>query len=445
VKRPLSEKVLSPVGVLAVSVTVWILCLLSPFNTYTIEQSTEAQLLLLGFLGAFVAGTLVWRKKSYEIPIRRFESPRAQRVAFSLILFVAVIGLGLRFYDLLFVKHFAEYESVAAFRLAEVDSGPQSPGAISAISVLLFPVSLVAFTLSLYLQRTLFVWQRIAAALVLGGFLVYLFAQGGRTLLVTGGILCAATVLMRGFIDPTKRIDNRRFVVFGMALAVAFAGFVGYSAHVLQSRLDNMGVSDPHAFLNVVEEDRGYRIQEPYRSLIGSPEPGVSTAVLTASSLTYYINHGFFDFSELYESEKGNAPLGGVMQFAPVVRFVKSIGVDTPSVDEGMARIPRLGLFYTFFGNILIDFGVWGGFVYCFLFGAFTQALWLKAKAGSLLSLMLYPFFVSVIFHFPMMDMVSGGYGLFVAFDILAVVGTIEFFRLVYRARRRRTVELRAA
>jgi oligosaccharide repeat unit polymerase len=206
-----------------------------------------------------------------------------------------------------------------------------------------------------------------------------------------------------------------------------------------------MGLSDPHAYLGIVEEDRGFRIEEPYRSMLGSPEPGVSSGVLTASSLTYYINHGFFNFSELFQSELGRRPMGGVMQFAPVVRFLNSAGVDTPSVDEGMARIPRPGLFYTFFGNVLIDFGITGGLVYCFVFGVFVQALWLKAKAGSLFCLMLYPFFMSVIFHFPMMDMISGGYGLFVAFDVVLAVGIMEFFRLVYRARRRRRTVLQAA
>ena len=137
--------------------------------------------------------------------------------------------------------------------------------------------------------------------------------------------------------------------------------------------------------------------------------------------------------------------MGGVMQFAPVVRFLNSAGVDTPSVDEGIARIPRPGLFYTFFGNILIDFGIGGGLVYCFLIGLFTQSLWLKAKSGSLFCLMLYPFFVSVIFHFPMLDMISGGYGLFVAFDIVFAVGVMEFFRLVYKNKTRRRAVLQTA
>ncbi len=444
-KRQLSERILSPLGVLSVSIAVWLICLLSPINRYTIEQNSDARLLLLGFVAAFVAGTLVWKRKSSGRVVREFESPRAQRVAFTLILFIGAVGLALRFYDLLFVRHFTEYSSAAAFRLSEVENGPQSPGAISAISVVLFPFSLVAFAMCLFIDRSLFLWHKVAAYILLGGFLTYLVAQGGRTLLVTGAIICASAILMRGFIDPSRQIDNRRFVLFGMALLIAFAGFVGYSAHLLQSRLENMGIADPHAFLGIVEEDRGYKIQEPYRSMIGSPQPGVSTAVLTASSLTYYINHGYFDFSELYESERGRRPMGGVMQFAPVVRFLNSAGVDTPSVDEGVSRIPRPGLFYTFFGNILIDFGIGGGLLYCFVLGVFVQALWLRAKTGSLFCLMLYPFFVSVIFHFPMLDMIAGGYGLFIALDIVAAVGLVEFFRLAYRARSRTRVVVQAA
>lgn len=444
-KQPLSERVLSPVGVLCVSIAFWLICLLIPINSYTIPQSTESHLLLLGYVGAFAAGTLVWRKKTIGPSPRRFESAKAQRLAFSIILFVAALGLALRFYDLLFVKHFADYDSAAAFRLAEVEEGPKAPGPISALSVLLFPCGLVSFALSLYLHRTLFLWQKVVSYLFLAAFLAYLVTQGGRTLLVTGGVLCSAVILMRGIVDPAKQFDNRRFVAFGLSLLVAFAAFAGYSAHVLQSRLENMGVNDPHAFLDAVEEDRGFRIEEPYRTMLGSPNSAVSTAVLTASSLTFYVNHGFFDFAELYDSERGRRPLGGVMQFAPVVRFLNTAGVDTPSVDEGLARIPRQGLFYTFFGNTLIDFGIIGGLIYCFVFGVFVQAVWLNAKAGSLLCLMLYPFFVSVIFHFPMLDMISGGYGLFVALDVVFAVGVMEFFRLMYKARRRKQAVLRAA
>ena len=444
-KQNLSEKVLSPVGVLCVSLAFWLACLLSPFNTYTIRQNVDAEFLLLGYLGAFVVGTLVWRKRTPPAQSRAFDSVNALRLAFSIILGIAAIGLALRLYDLLYVKHFSDYDSVAAFRIAEVDNGPQEPGAVSALSVLLFPVSLAAFSLSIYLYRSLLLWQKIVSFALLAGFSAYLVTQGGRTLFATAGIMFATVILMRGLIDPTKHFDNKKFIAFGSFLLVAFAAFVGYSAYVIEGRMASMGVTDPHAFLNIVEQDRGYHIEEPYRTMISSPNHLVSTGVLTASSLTFYVNHGFFDFSELYQSEQGRKPMGGVMQFAPVVRFLNTIGVDTPSVDDGLARIPRPGLFYTFFGNILIDFGIVGGLIYCFVFGVFVQALWLRAKAGSLFCLMLYPFFVSVIFHFPMLDMIAGGYGLFVAFDVVLVVGLLEFVRLLYRAHRRKKAVLRTA
>lgn len=444
-RRPLSVSLLSPLGVLCASAAFWWVCYLAPFNTYTLPQNPEAYLLLLGYLAAFIGGTLVWRKREVIVPYVRENPVRAQRIAFTVLLGVAAIGLALRFYNLLAVKDYTSYASAADFRMAEVDDGPQAPGALSALSVVLYPISFVTFLVSLHLHRRLKLWQKAAAVALLLGFGGYFVLQGGRTLIVTAGIMIVCTVIMRGWVDPSKAIDRRKLAAFGVAVVMAFIAFVGYSSHVIQSRLDSMGIVDPHAFLDIVEEDRGYKIQEPYRTMLNNSNPMVVQGILTASSLTYYVNHGFFDFSELYDSEQGNRPLGGVMQFSALVRFLNSIGVDTPSVDEGIARIPRPGLFYTFFGNVLLDFGALGGLIYCFALGAVVQAVWLRARAGSLLCLLLYPFFVSVMFHFPMLDMIAGGYGLFVVFGVLFSVGLLEFCNAAYRARTHRRVALQPA
>lgn len=444
-RQPLSVRLLSPIGVLCASIAFWWICYLAPFNAYTLPQSNEAYLLLFGYLAAFVGGTLVWRQRGRIVPAVREDPVRAHRIAFTVLLAVAALGLALRFYNLLAVKDYGSYASAAEFRMAEVEDGPQAPGAISALSVVLYPISFVTFLVSLHLHRRLKLWQKATAVALLFGFGGYFVLQGGRTLIVTAGIMTVCTIIMRGWVDPSKAIDRRKLAVFAIGLMLAFGAFVGYSSHVLQSRLESMGVTDPHAFLDIVEEDRGYKIQEPYRTMLNTSSPTVTQSILTLSSLTYYVNHGFFDFSELYESEQGQRPLGGVMQFSALVRFLNSVGVDTPSVDEGIARIPRPGLFYTFFGNVLLDFGTLGGLLYCFALGAVIQAVWLRARTGSLLCLLLYPFFVSVMFHFPMLDMIAGGYGLFVVFGVLFSVGLLKFCGAAFKARRQRGMALQPA
>lgn len=426
------------------SLAVWLACYLTPFNVYTLPQLPEAYLLLFGYLGAFAAGTLLWRQKPGSLLGVRQGSVSAQRTSFTLLLMVAFIGLALRFFDLYAVRDFGAHESAAEFRLAELDEGPRAPGLLSSLSVLLYPVGVVVYVLSLYWHERLHMWQRAAAFFGLLAFGGYFVLQGGRTLIVTAGIMVVASLLLRGAIDPTRRFTRGTLALFSAAVGLGVVAFFGYSAFVLTSRLKAMGVENPVDFLSTVEDYRGSELREPYRSRVTSGGELESTAIVTASSLAYYINHGFFDFSELYESEHRKPPLGGVMQFNPVVRILSNLGVDTPPIDEPLSRLPRPGLFYTFFGTILIDYGAVGGLLYCFLFGAMVKAIWLRALSGSVPALLLYPFFVSVIFHFPMLDMISGGYGLFIVSAVLLSVFVMHFCEQMQRKKSRRLALLPA-
>ncbi len=437
-KQPLSLKLASPLGALTLSVVVWLLCYLTPFNIYTNEQNPEAYLLLGGYLIAFVAGTLIWRKQPQWTPGLRIESARALRVGFTILLLIAASGLFLRYFDLFFVKHIQDYESTSAFRISEVEEGTQAPGAMSAFSVLLYPITLVCYLISLYLYKKLFLWQRTFAFIGLLGYGGYTVLQGGRAALAVAGIMVITTLVLRGVHDPDRRLEGARLRMLGVGVVFGTLAFIVYSAYVVISRVQAVGIQDPTAVLDVAERTRGFILKEPYYSMVKTGPPALSSAVSTGSSLTYYFNHGFYNFSELYDSEQGRRPLAGVMQFGPVVRFLNNLGVDTPSVEEAEARIPQPGLFYTFFGNVLMDWGVVGGLVYCLLFGVFVQALWIKAQAGSLFCLLLYPFFACVIAYFPLSDMIVGAYGLFTITAVVFSVGLLHFFELAYKARAKR-------
>ena len=437
-KQPLSLKLASPLGALAVSGLVWLLCYLTPLNIYTNEQNPDAYLLLAAYLFAFVSGTLVWRKLPPVTPGIRIESVRAIRVGFTILLMIAATGLALRYFDLFFVKHIQDYESTSAFRISEVEEGTQAPGAMSAFSILLYPITLVCYIISLYLHKRLLLWQRVLAIIGLLGYGSYTVLQGGRAALAVAGIMIITALVLRGVHDPERRLEGARLRALVVGVFLGAIAFMGYSAYVVISRVQAVGIQDPTALLDVAEKTRGFILREPYYTMVKTGPPALSSTVSTGSSLTYYFNHGFFNFSELYDSEQGRRPLGGVMQFGPVVRFLNNMGVDTPSVEQAEERIPHPGLFYTFFGNVLMDWGVIGGMLYCLFFGVFVQALWLKARAGSLLSLLLYPFFACVIAYFPLSDMIVGAYGLFTITAVVFSVGLLHFFGLAYKARAKR-------
>ena len=61
---------------------------------------------------------------------------------------------------------------------------------------------------------------------------------------------------------------------------------------------------------------------------INSNNPLEVSGVMTAASLTYYANHGFFFFSELYRSERGKTPLhGGGSKPDPCLAFSRNTAI----------------------------------------------------------------------------------------------------------------------
>jgi hypothetical protein len=444
-KQSLSATLISPLGIMCISLLFWLACFLAPFNTYTVRPDPVAILLLAGYIAAFICGTLFLRKTSaYRFVSWTFE-PRTLRIAYSVLLIVAFLGLAMKAYVLLAVDRFASYDTVAAYRMAKLDDTAEPSGPLSQVATALYPVSLIAYMISFYLRDILKLWQRIMGATALLLFVGYFAIAGGRTLLMTAFIMIAVAIFLRGVNDPRFEIDRRKMAAVGVGVLAITIAFVLYSAHIITDRLAAIGFTDPLTYLGTVETDREFHLEEPYRNMLNSDNPVQVSAILTGSSLTYYANHGFFNFSDLYHSEQGRTPLGGEMEFHIVLTALQDFGFNVPNPDEATDRIPKPGLFYTAFGNILIDYGVAGGLIYCFLLGAFVKGLYLKAQAGSLIAMLLYPFFASVIFHLPILDMIAGGYGLFVAFAAVVSIGILKLVGYLAAPRKRKTSFVRTS
>jgi hypothetical protein len=125
----------------------------------------------------------------------------------------------------------------------------------------------------------------------------------------------------------------------------------------------------------------------------------------------------------------------GKQQFFMVFRLLSVTGL--VSAEGEPDYVPYGGMFYTFFGNVLIDWGVAGGLIYCVIFGMICQYTWRKVVEGRSFFLMLYPFLASVIFHFPIVDMITGGGGVFYLIDIcFAGLLFLLFSRMQFKSKR---------
>jgi len=434
-RESLSVKLASPLGILTISMLFWLACFVTPFNSYTVRVEPAAVLLLVGYMAAIIAGTLVIRRRKDATIQPRPIDPRRLQIGFTVILCMALVGLMLKAYAVFFVDRFLSFDSVAAYRLAKMGGDDETSTPLSQLATGVFPIALVAFVMSLYLNRLLKLWQRIAVWCELIVFIGLFLTSGGRTSLTTAMLMISVALVMRAHLDPRLRVTKKALLAYGITAVVVLSAFFVYSAYAIQDRLHNMGVDNPEQYLQIVENQRDFHVREPYRGMLSSNNPLLEVGVLTAASFTYYANHGFFFFSDLYRSERGKTPLGGASEFQILVRVVGETGISVPDADEVTDRIPQPGIYYTAFGNILLDYGVIGGLIYCFLLGAFAKFLFLRAETGSLLSALLYPYLASVLFHLPVLDMVSGGYGLIIFIQTLVCFGVLQ---LVQRLARRK-------
>src|SRR5689334_20537399 len=125
-RESLSVKLASPLGILTLSMVFWLTCLVMPFNTYTIRLEPAAVLLLLGYLAAIIAGTLVIRRRKDTMIIPRRIDPRKLQVGYTVVLCMGIVGLLLKAYSVFFVDQFLSFDSVAAYRLAKMGADETS-------------------------------------------------------------------------------------------------------------------------------------------------------------------------------------------------------------------------------------------------------------------------------------------------------------------------------
>ncbi len=146
-RESLSVKLASPLGILALSMLFWLVCLAMPFNTYTIHVEPAAVILLLGYLASIIAGSLVIRQRKNATIVPRRIDPRKLQVGYTVVLCMAAAGLMLKAYSVFFVDRFLSFDSVAAYRLAKMGTDETSTP-LSQLATGVFPIALFAFMTS---------------------------------------------------------------------------------------------------------------------------------------------------------------------------------------------------------------------------------------------------------------------------------------------------------
>ena len=212
-----------------------------------------------------------------------------------------------------------------------------------------------------------------------------------------------------------------------MALGLVF---FFYSLSVLVERLDTMGFSVVNG-LEFLEEHHHMHIDDSVMDLAEESEI-VAGLTYTIVSLQHYFLHGYHQFFLLEQTfDLSNATLGAT-QFYPIAKFMGVVGLDTWSATELESILEEPGVYYTFFGQVYMDFGYWG-FLYCFLIGLIAQMSWNRARIGDTLHRMVYPFLAAVMCHSSYLNMFQSGQGVYLLFALLVAGGTMRIVSLYGR------------
>jgi hypothetical protein len=385
---------------------------------YDVEPTLGAVLVLFSYFVFFFAGTFLY---SYMTRFRLSDAGWSDqrgwlgralsrvhvRPIYAVFLILAVGGLGLRYYDLIVVKSYFSFSSMADFKI-NYDESIVAYGPASIISAIFAPFAVALAMLTIYFRHRLRWHYKGVSSLLFVGFLAYFVLRGGRAAITLALFMCLTTWVLSA--KPAWIHLDKRFLKKFALVAIVVLLFFLYSATLLVDRLETMGLSIITG-LEYLETAHHLTINEGLMELAEKSEL-VGTIVYALVSLTHYFVHGYYQFFLLYQSFGLDNLTYGASQFYPIFKFFRVLGFETVSAADLVSILEEPGVYTTFFGPVFMDFGYWG-FLYCFILGLICQLSWTKAVRSDLFHLLVYPYCAAVIIHSSFLNMIQSGMGMY--------------------------------
>lgn len=417
-------KYFSPRYLFSFSLIVWIvIMIIEPFS-YDIDLSFFAVGTLIIYILSFYLGAffleITTSKRNNKIKqtindCELYSNQLKITKCYKIILFLSLIGVSLKLYDLFAIKDFASYSSVVDFR-TNYDSSNMEYGIISLIAAILYPVSVALIMLTFYFKKELSRRQRIISYITFGLFCIYPILRGGRTIITL--VFC---MLITSFALTNKinKINLKNIIKNTIISLIGISIFMLYTINIIMERMGFHGYDI---------QSKMYQFQSQFHLVINENLLEIASgnsiyAILayTLINILWYFTHGIYQFILQYNYFNFDNITYGQLQFYVIFKLLRVFGVDIIDVSDPNilnTTFESVGLYTTFFGPVLIDFG-YLGFLYCFIFGAFSQYSWLKARNNNIFHLMVYPYFASVILHVSFINMIESGMGLYFLFTMV--------------------------
>jgi len=325
-------------------------------------------------------------------------------LVFKICLFLSVIGVLVRFLDLLFLRgiDFSGGLSEARISLQALtyssDSDIKKAGMLSAIGAVfygfVFPVTIMLIMFWDEINKKYcYVAVIVAVAPAIESILnAGVMGLGFVLLYTTFGFLYRWCV--NGYVVGVRTLLYFSFVCFFVLISGAWF-FI--------SRIEVMfGDVGDYFFYNRA-------LILPNENVLSAMDvPFLRELAFGVYWLVSYLLQGIVEFAFLVDNFDENSHLNGSKQFFIVNKFFSILGVVEFSAYEITIANPRPGRYQTVFGDVYMDFGFLGLIFQPVILGVVCAYLYVKRMIGSVSAIILYPFFQASIVMGPLINTFSG-------------------------------------
>lgn len=359
-------RILSPLKIYFLGLSVYIaLWILAPID-FNFKGDADSVILFVFYNLLFIAGLAIGYRRKHESSTHISINIKNTHSLISTIACLGTFGLIVRCFERIFIRSGGVISTDFIANREMISTG--GSGSIALIGSLLSSF-LYFLPFFIFLTRAAGFRYKYHYLLLLVSLLNPLFDvafQGSRSSLVMYISIFTISAITTGLLK-----FNAKKIILGCLLSVALIWFGG---SVFWQRTIQLGL-DPIASM----QTSGYAIFAPASDtvltyLTHEKSSIISGLLFSAVNFSQYFLHGMYEFFYLAANTNTATTFGLQTLYIPA-KIATSIfgGPDIGTLNAG--GVLRPGVYTTFFGPILYDFGPLGGAVASFFFGGLTGLL----------------------------------------------------------------------
>jgi oligosaccharide repeat unit polymerase len=390
----------------------WLFLYILPFFEYTKPISLYTSIIIFLFIFSFCLGDLSLtqflgmshKKLNYKkrtgnsLPQKPWEfgeHPVQRKVFSKTIRWFSIVGLAgaLAFvFGKLFLSEIDFSTGISNARIERATSAVLGESAKTPLIVYLgfltFPFGTSAFLIHLLYSAPLSKWTNRLAKLSIIAPISVAVINGGRGGILHLFIMGGATL----FLNKIKGIKlSTIWRKLGIIPYIFITGFLFYSAYIFESRRLLVGKEN---FLTLFSDWEANYYIAPAQWLLDIIENNFLDGNFAATIMQtyYYLSSGPSIFGIILDSQMqlnygfGQYQIPLITSF--LERFIPSLSLRS-NLYSSLDSIDTLGLLPSAWGMFYVDFGLWGGFLEAFLWGALSSLIYINASKAKKMSLQL--------------------------------------------------------